>query len=55
MHDTQQLLKCGLIDEDISTLFLGVFPVDQIPLFFPTRDWCLIANTDLPGRMDNIG
>ena len=50
MHDTQQLLKCGLIDEDISALFLGVFPADQIPLFFPTRDWCLIANTDPAGK-----
>ena len=46
MHDTHQLIKCGLADEDISPLFLGVFPADRIPLFFPVCDWCLIANTD---------
>lgn len=46
MHDTHQLMKCGLADEDISPLFLGVFPADQIPMFFAVRDWCLIAYTD---------
>ena len=48
MHDTRQLIKCGVADKDISPLFLGVFPADRIPLFFPVRDWCLIAiaNTD---------
>lgn len=46
MHDTGQLMKCGLADEEISPLFLGVFPADEIPMFFPHKDWCLIANTD---------
>lgn len=39
-------MKCRLADEDISPLFLGVFPADQIPKFFPGKDWCLVANTD---------
>ena len=50
MHNTNQLMKCGLSDEDISLLFLGVFHADQVPIFFPIKDWCLIANTDLSGK-----
>lgn len=46
MHDTQQLMECGLADDNVSPLFLGVFPADHIPKFFPHKDWCLIANTD---------
>ena len=46
MHDTQQLMRCGLADDDVSPLFLGVFPADKIPIFFPSKDWCLIGNTD---------
>lgn len=46
MHDTAQLIRCCLADEDISPLFIGVFAADKIPIFFPVKDWCLIANTD---------
>ena len=43
-------MKCGLSVEDISPLFLGVFPAIQVPIFFPIKDWCLIANTDPSGK-----
>ena len=46
MHDTVQLTRCGLADEDVSPLFLGVFPADKVPIFFPSKNWCLVANTD---------
>ena len=45
MHDTDQLRRCGLTDEDMSNIFEGVFPADMIPTGVRT-DFCLIANTD---------
>lgn len=50
MHDTNQLMRCGLADEDISPLFLGVFPADKLPFFFPLKNWIFIANTDPSGQ-----
>lgn len=50
MHDTNQLIRCGLADEDLSPLFLGVFPADKLPIFFPLKNWIFIANTDPSGK-----
>lgn len=39
-------MKCGLVDEEIFFLFLGVFLADEIFMFFFYKDWCLIVNID---------